>query len=143
MLYDLQNDLSRAMFQKRVQALMEKGRLVDLTDHTTRTKRQNNYLHLLLGAVAIETGNTIEYVKKYYYKRAANADLYLISTTDPLCGQVTQERSSKDLTVEEMNLSLDRFVQWASDNGMYLPSRDDEAILQAIEVEMSRCRRWL
>lgn len=131
------------MFQKRAQSLMERGRLVDLTDHTTRTQRQNSYLHLLLGAVAIETGNTLEYVKEHYYKRAANADLYTIRTTDPFCGEVVTLRSSKDLTVEEMNLSLDRFRDWASQNGMYLPGRDDEAILQAIEVEMGRCRRWL
>ena len=63
MQYDLTSDFQRKAFLSRVDNLLEKGCLVELTEKSVRTKGQNNYLHLLLGVVAMETGNTLEYCK--------------------------------------------------------------------------------
>ena len=62
MIYNLATDLDKHRFAQRCRALLDKGALVDLTEPKRRTKGQNNYLHLLIGVVAIETGNTLAYV---------------------------------------------------------------------------------
>lgn len=123
---------------------MKRGSLVDLTDKSKRSTSQNSYLHLLLGAVALETGNELEYVKEEYYKREANRELYCRVITDRLTGrEVERLRSSADLSQEEMSISIDRFKRWASEMGIYLPDPGDEMILREIERQMAQARRFL
>ena len=143
MIYNLATDLDRRRLDTRIAALKAKGACVDLTEHTKRTKGQNSYLHLLLGVVAMDTGNTLAYVKEWYYKRLVNAPLYCVETEDPFLGTVETLRSSADLTKEEMAESIDRFKRWGNENGFYMPEAGDETLLQAIEAEMARVRQYL
>ena len=71
MLYDLSSELQRESFLVRVEQLLTKRCVVELTEKTFRTRNQNSYLHLLLGVVAMETGNTLADVKEYYFRRYA------------------------------------------------------------------------
>ena len=56
---DLTCNFQRQAFLSRVESLMERGCVVELNEKTFRSKGQNNYLHLLIGVVAMETGNTL------------------------------------------------------------------------------------
>ena len=76
MQYDLTSDFQRKAFLSKVDNLLEMGAVVELTEKTFRSKNQNNYLHLLIGVVAMETGNTLEDVKEYYFKEICNSDLF-------------------------------------------------------------------
>ena len=144
MLYDLSNQLDRERFNRRGAILLEKRGIVELTEKQNRSNAQNRYLHLLLGYLAMETGNTLEYVKEVFYKRAANPALYIMTSNDPIVGNTVWTRSSTELTKEEMTLSIERFRDWSSQEaGVYLPSADEQGLLQMIEVEMSRQQRWL
>lgn len=64
MTYNLDDDLCRKRIEARLKALLKKRCVVDLTEKTVRTGKQNRYLHAILGVVAIDTGNTLEYVKQ-------------------------------------------------------------------------------
>ena len=64
MVYDLSSDFQRKSFLARIDNLIEKGAVVELTEKAFRSPNQNRYLHLLIGVVAIETGNTLEDAKK-------------------------------------------------------------------------------
>lgn len=144
MIYDLNNALSKAQFEKRVEKLLERNALVELTDKTRRSNNQNSYLHLLIGAIALETGNTLEYVKEHYYKREANAHLYVTKKVDELTNKCIEVvRSSADLTTEEMTDSIARFKSWSAEYGYYLPEANDELILREIEIQMNNARRFL
>lgn len=143
MIYNLQNDLSLAQFKARAKKLIERGALVELTDKTIRSSQQNRYLHALLGAMALETGNTLEYVKLEYYKKTANPSIFVVPKKDVILGESYDIRSSAELTVEEMNLSISRFKEWAGQEGYYLPEEGDEAILREIEIQMQTARRFL
>ena len=81
MQYDLSSDLQRKSFQARIDVLLEKAAVVELTEKSLRTKGQNNYLHLLIGVVAMETGNTLADVKEYYFKEICNSDKLLRHTS--------------------------------------------------------------
>ena len=144
MLYDLKNPLDRERFKRRCNALFKKQGIVELSEKTIRSNQSNRYLHLILGYLAIETGNTLEYVKEVFYKRAANKDIFVRIKDDELLGQTKYLRSSASLSQEEFSTSIDRLRDWSSQvAGIYLPSPNEEQFLASIEVEMSRYKQWI
>lgn len=144
MLYDLSNELSRKQFAARVKHLWAKGAgIVELTDKSRRSLNQNNYLHAILGVLALETGNSLEVVKREIYKKKVNPDLFIRTKHDPTLGEIEEVRSSRDLTKEEMSLSLDRYKKFCADNGIFLPEPGDEELLRQIEFEMARAAKYL
>ena len=144
MFFDLSNEMHSKQFALRVQRLQQKGAMVELVEKSLQTHRQNNYLHLLIGAVALETGTTLEYAKEYYYKRSANAALYVVRRRDELLGgEVETVRSQRDLTREEIAFSIDRFKMWADSNGIYLPDEADEVALREINLQMAIAKKYL
>ena len=143
MLYDLSSDFQRKAFQARVDNLMEKNAVVELTEKAFRSPNQNRYLHLLIGVVAIETGNTLEDAKKWYFKETCNPDLFHVQHRDKMGNCIDHIRSTAELTKEEMSTAIDRFKRWGAENGIYMPNPDDASLLKAIEIEMGRMKSYL
>lgn len=144
MLYDLRNPLDRERFKRRCNALYSKQGIVDLSEKTQRSSNQNRYIHLLIGYLAIETGNSLDYVKEIFYKRAANKELFVREKEDEILGKVEYLRSSADLSKEEMTLSIDRFRNWSSQTaGIYIPAANEQEFLASIEYEMSKYKQWI
>lgn len=143
MIYDLSSELHRNTFLSRVDSLVRKGAVVEMTEKAFRSPNQNRYLHLLIGVVAIETGNTIGYCKEWYFKRLCNPDIFVVDKKDRFYGDIMTLRSSADLTKEEMSMAIDRFKRWGAENGIYMPNPDDESLLRSIEVEMGRMKSYL
>ena len=143
MQYDLTSDFQRKAFLSRVDNLLEKGCLVELTEKSVRTQGQNNYLHLLLGVVAMETGNTLADVKEYYFKGICNSDLFHRQHFDKLGNCIDSVRSSADLTKEEMSVAIDRFKRWASGEGIYIPEMGDDELLKQVYIDMGRMSAYI
>lgn len=143
MQYVLSSELDKQRFITRADSLIKKGAIVELTEKAQRTKLQNNYLHLIIGVVAMETGNTIEYTKQEYFKRLVNTPIFAQEKEDRFLGKVTVLRSSADLSKEEMRTAIDRFQRWAAENGIYIPEPADVERLREIEIEMGRLRAYL
>lgn len=143
MIYNLSTPLDQERFAARANALMQKGCVVELTEKTLRTNHQNSYLHLLIGVIAMEVGVTLEYAKREYFKRLVNRDLFIRKEQDRFSGEIEVIRSSADLTIEEMRISIDRFRRWAAEQGFYLPAPEDKDRLRDIEIEMGRMRQYL
>lgn len=143
MVYDLSSDFQRKSFLARMDNLMEKGAVVELTEKAFRSPNQNRYLHLLIGLVAIETGNTLEDAKKWYFKETCNPDLFHVQHRDKMGNCIDHIRSTAELTKEEMSTAIDRFKRWGAENGIYMPNPDDASLLKAIEIEMGRMKSYL
>lgn len=143
MTYNLANDYDRQRFLTMAQGLADRGRFVELKDKTNRTTNQNSYLHLLIGAVAMETGNTLEDTKRWYFKEVCNADLFHRQHFDKMGTCIDSIRSTADLSKEEMSTAIDRFKRWAADNHIYLPEPGDDALLRDIAASMSRLENYL
>ena len=143
MLYNLQDELSRQRFAAKVRSLWEKGTIVELTDKRRRTLNQNAYLHCILAAVAIETGNSLETIKQEIYKRRVNPDIFVMEKEDKTLGRITVLRSSAKLDKEEMSLSIDRFKKFAADNEIYLPEPGDLELQALIEYELARVEKYM
>lgn len=143
MTYNLTNANQLAQFKSRVAALESRGASVELREITGRSKAQNSYLHLILGVVAIETGNTLAYTKEAYFKRLVNPDIFVLHKRDRFAGDVTWLRSTSELTTEEASTAIDRFKRWAADEGIYIPDPEDAERLKDIEMEMGRMKSYL
>lgn len=156
--YDLSNPLDRRRFIKRGFFLLKNNRKnVKLVDESDITLNQNSYLHVLVRIIAIELGVTESDAKAQYFKKAANAEIFRVTKTDPLTGEIYEDwRHSYELTIEEASKAIDRFIQWAGDHGYYLPEagiaddgsvvfkseRDKEAFRQA-KIETSKYEQYL
>lgn len=143
MIYNLSNGFQRKAFLAKSEDFLEKGIVVELTAKMPRSRNQNSYLHLIIGVVAMDTGNTLAYAKEQYFKRLVNPDLFIQEVTDPYAGKVRVIRSLTDLTQAEVSMAIDRFKRWAAEQGIYLPNPGDEALLRDIEIEMGRQRNYL
>ena len=145
MLYDLSNPLDVQNARVRLESLIKRSCIAELTEKKQkRTLNQNSYLHLLLGYFASQTGNTLEWVKQQYYKKLCSPDIFIGEKDDPLLGRVRYVRSSADLRTDEMNLTIERFRNWsASVAGIYLPEATNEAEIAALQVEVERYKTYL
>lgn len=144
MIYDLKNKLDKERFKCRCNALYKDGEVVELiAKKRRRTLPQNAYLHLILGWFAIETGNTLEFVKQEYFKRLKNPELFVIEKEDKYLGKIQILRSSRDLTTAEMTTAIDRFRDWSSEAGVYLPSPNEQDFLWEIEKKMIQHKEYL
>lgn len=126
--------------------LLEKSNgIVELTEKKPRrSNQQNAYLHVILGYFAMETGNTLEWVKQQYFKKLVNADIFIREQEDKWLGRMKVLRSSADLDSAEMTTAIDRFRNWSSSEaGIYLPSANEEDMLSLMEVEISRYKQYL
>ena len=143
MIYDLSSDFHKKAFLARVDNLLEKGAVVELTEKAFRSPNQNRYLHLLIGVVALETGNTLEDVKREYFKRMINPDIFMSYKTDTRGNSIAVYRSTTAVSKEELSTAIDRFKLWGHQNGIYMPNPDDASLLKQIEIEMGRMKSYL
>lgn len=142
MIYNLQDELSRNRFKARVGQLWRSGTIVELTDKARRTLRQNSYLYVCLGALALETGNSVEFIKQEVFKRIVNPDIFVLEKEDPILGVIKVLRSTRDVNKEDMSKAIDRFRKWASEHGVYIPDPEDKAIIAQMEYEIAQAERY-
>ena len=143
MKYNLSDQLDRQRFNARAEKMLARGSFVELKDCTLRSLNQNSYLHLLLGVVAMDTGNDLQYVKTWYFKRLVNPDIFIVQRDDKYAGKIEVEVSTRDISKEEMSRAIDRFKRWGNENGFYMPEPGDEQLCRLIEIEMGRCEKYL
>lgn len=144
MLYDLSNPLQNESFKAKAEALAKKGCIVELTEKKPqRSLQANKYLHVILAYFGLQIGETMEYVKKYYYKILCNRDTFIREVDDKYLGKVKVLRSSADLDTEEFSMTITRFRDWAATEGIYIPSSEEHLMVQQMEIEISRNKMYL
>lgn len=144
MLYDLNNPLQNESFKVKAEALAKKGCIVELTEKKPqRSLQANKYLHVILAYFGLQIGETMEYVKKHYYKILCNKDTFIREVDDKYLGKVKVLRSSADLDSDEFSLTITRFRDWAATEGIYIPSSDEHLMVQQMEIEVSRNKMYL
>lgn len=144
--YDLSTGIDRERFKRRVNLLYERRAVVECSEHKPkRTSQQNRYLHAILGEFAMQTGNTLAYVKTEYFKRLCNPDIFVRRVYDKLAKrEVEQLRSSRDVDTGEMTTAIERFRNWAaSEAEIDLPAPEDKDWINYIEREMQHQKVWI
>lgn len=144
MIYDLNNEFDRKRFSARANELYKKRIKVELTEpKPKRSSLQNRYLHLILTWFAIETGNTLEWVKVEFFKKLVNPEYFILEVEDKYIGKAIKLKSSSELNTAEMTVCVDRFRNWASQNGVYIPAPNEHEMLSNIELEARKYKEYL
>ena len=145
MRYDFNNPLHITDASLKLERLIERKAVVELTEKRQRTLSQNAYLHVLLAYLALRTGNTLDYVKRNYYKIHCNPELFIVEKDDQvLHRKVKTLRSSSDLTKEQMSLSIDRLRNWSNlEAEIYLPTAEEGQFLRELEMQIEQAKQWL
>ena len=145
MWYDFSNPFDCERAKTRLQSLIKKqSPSVEIIEHRQRSGPQNRYLHVCIDIVALETGNTMDYVKVNYFKAHVNPEIFVEESFDKRVGHnVPHFRSSRDLNKEEMTTAITRFRNWASGIGIYIPSPEEEFMLRQAEARIKQNKEFL
>lgn len=135
MIYRLNDDFQFGKFIEKVQKLIERVKNgeavnIELTEKKPqRTLSQNAYLHVLLGFFACEYGCGMDEAKVRFYKEKCNKDIFTATHQNRKGQTVEYLRSSADLSIDEMRLSIERFKNWAATIGIPLPDAENHEFL--------------
>lgn len=147
-IFDLHNPYDRKEFTDYCDKVMRLGNNKQLVIEIKRrlpkrSERQNNYLFLILGFFAAQTGYSVEEVKQDYFKKLCNPDIFYRERVNAKGETVRYLRSSADLDTGEMTLAVERFRNWsAAKANIYLPSPNEESFLLYCEKEVERYKEF-
>jgi hypothetical protein len=139
MIYDPTSkfDCERAII--KIKGFISKGTKFELkAKHPKRSISQNSYLHLILTWFGLETGYTLEEVKQETFKKHVNPQIFYEGEFGKLI-KIERWRSTANLDTSEMTLAIDRFRNFSAiECSIYLPEPSDLAIIQELEIEISK-----
>ena len=144
MMYDLSNSLELKSFKLRVKKLEESKSMVELTEKKARSLNQNAYCHLAISYFALQIGLPTQEVKEVYFKNYCNHELFVRKRYDKILN-VEREylRSTTELTKEEMSVAIDRFLKFASEQGVYIAPSDEYIAILHMQHEVQRNQKYL
>lgn len=130
--------------QKRIQAvnrlsfLINKEAKVEIIEKSpNRTIPQNNYLHLLFGWFALETGYEREYVKQIIFKQLVNSDVFKYTFITKDGEEIEYWKSTKNIPKDVMTVCIEKFRNYSAIKiNLYLPEPNDLALLEQIENQL-------
>lgn len=137
MKYDGANPLHAQQARSKLERLIKERKVFELTEKKPqRSIQANKYLHVCLAYFGYQIGETMEYVKRNYYKILCNKDTFVRERDDKYLGKIKYLRSSADLDSAEFSLTIERFRNFASAQGVYIPSPEEERLIQLMEIEV-------
>ena len=100
-----------------------------------RTLLQNAYQNIIIRVFACQYGDTEKRVKKEFFKKTCNSDIFSIEKKDKRGNIIKGLRSSADLTVSEMSTAIERFKNWSViEAGIYLPENKEDHLIYAEKI---------
>lgn len=141
MLFIPESKQDRERAHEYVDYCFDKGFPVNVTKYSPkRTKRQNRYIHCMLGIVAVETGHTIEEVKVNVWKAMVCPDIFYLGE-DKLGKHF---RSSKELTTSEMSVAISRWRFFCqTEIGIYIGDINDELFMTYCEQQIEKDKDFI
>lgn len=145
MRYDAKKPFDVQRAKTYFNSLIDKGKVFDIIEKKpVRSYPQNRYLHLIFSYFACEYGDTADHVKQVIFKQIVNPEYFKFDYINRKTGEITQRyKSTADLDLSEMAHCIDRFIRYAADNDIYIPSPDDLASMQELENEVERNKQWI
>lgn len=122
MLLDTKIQFEAKKLQTRVDYLIAKGAKVDIVEKfPKRSTDQNSFFYAVLTQFCVEYGETIEYVKERMFKTEINPEIFIYERVNRKTGESRKAlKSSADITTEEMSISINKFLKYAAEMGIYI-----------------------
>ena len=126
MKYNLQIQQNVLAAEQQLKHLIKKGAKIELTEkRSRRTLSQNAYLHLILSWWGLEYGYTLEESKQCF--KDLNRNYYYYEKKGK-----TFVRSTSGVDTKDMTIHIDKFRDWSVQNGLYLPSPNEQQQIESI-----------
>ena len=116
--------------------LIEQKKTIEVISKTERTPKQNKYFHLILGMVGLEFGYTSDEVNSDF--KIMNSDIFEYEKN----GRSYYKSSSK-VTTKEMTIAIERFRKYYAENGFYIPSANEDKMIEHYLKEIENNKQWL
>lgn len=146
MIYNGANEFDQERARARLESLIVKGKRFEIIQKNEKISIPfNGYLHLCLSWFALEVGEKVDYIKQEVFKKQINPEIFETERVNPRTGEIrTEWKSIKDVTPEELSLSLERFkIYAAQEAGIVIPDAEKRSFLNHIENEISKNKQWL
>lgn len=144
MYFDLSKPIDKQKFELKSKNLIKKGSLVELTEKSNRTLKQNAYLHLIISYFALMYGDNLEYCKRKFYKIESNLTTFEYERINKLTGEVRKAlKSTKDLSKTELSLTIERFKDYSANIGIVLPDAEQKQFINEIKREVENNKEFI
>ena len=138
MIFSAEIELDVARARERFEWFLRNKKRFELKEKKNkRSISQNSYLHLILTWFGVEFGYTLSEVKQEIFKKEVNSDIFYNGAKEGIV-TIEQWRSTADLDTGELTLAIDRFRDFSSKHGCYLPEPTDLIMIQQLENELSK-----
>jgi len=138
-IYDLslKHDFKRAMTYLKL--LIKNKKAVELREvKPNLSNKFRGYLHVCFVAVAVELGESLQWVKQVDFKQNINSDVFVYDRVNPKT-KLTRKalRSTEDMARDELASCLERYKNYyAIERGFRLPDPDEKKyILEIMKAE--------
>ncbi len=119
MIFDTRKVYEAKKAMTRLESLIDKNKVVEVKElRKKRTISQNSYMHVLFTLYGIETGYTSEEAKTVLKRECVKLMVYDKDGEKFL-------RSTADLSKDECQVFIDWVRNFASSQGIYLPSSEE------------------
>ena len=137
MIYDTSQELQVNKLLSRLDALLSKKCIIELTEKkNSRTISQNSYLHVCITLFAIESGNHLEDMK-YLLKKSCS----FMHTFD---GENIKTKRTRDLDTTQMTDFIEWIRTFSAMQGNYIPTPDEYIQNKfAIDSEIEKFKQYL
>lgn len=137
MIFDLSNPQQLVEAREYLNQVARLGKRVEIVRKAEhRSLPQNSYLHLLLGYFGTQTGYTLDEAKVLY--KRMNSDIYIYEKNG-----AKFLRSSADLSKEDMARSIDKFIEYAENEGIPMPRADNQSFMDLATNTVEAQKRYL
>ena len=137
MIYDTSQELEVNKLLSRLDALLSKKCIIELTEKkNNRTVSQNSYLHVCITLFAIESGDNLEDAKQLL-KRAC----HFMHTFD---GDKIKTKQTSKLDTKQMTNFIEWIRTFSAMQGNYIPTADEYIQNKfAIDSEIEKFKEYL
>lgn len=145
MIYNADNKLDVFKAHNDLKLLIANKSVFRITRvYKKRSYAQNRYLYLILTYFANQYGETIDYVKQYFFKELVNPDIFKTSYTNTRTKETRIAwRSTADLDSKELTTAIDKFRHYSAQKAnIYLPAREDIELLNSLEIENEKYKMY-
>ena len=137
-------DVKRAI--EKLKHFISKGEPFELKRmRVSKSPNQNKYFHAILSWFAFEYGETTEYVKQEIVKKIVCPEIFKTERINKVTGEYREEwKSFADISKDETTYVINKFRDYSSKTaGIYLPTPEEKAFLQEIEVQLKNNEQFL
>jgi hypothetical protein len=144
--FKLENTFGQTSAKKYLDKLIEDKKFIEIKEITAGTGEQNRYFHLILGWFAFSYGESLEYVKQIMIKQELCPEIFKVEFKEKklIYERYCYFKSWSELTKKERTIVIDKFRNYASKEAdIYLPSPDEQGLLESLEIELDKNKQWI